>query len=68
MITASGVEYTPVVKVPEITFLGFTLKNIEVTCLNLPPQSAVSGLLGLDVLSHFDIALAFRQKRMEVCG
>lgn len=66
MITASGTEYVPVVAIPEIKFLGFTLKNIEAACLNLPPQSLVSGLLGLNVLKEFDILLAFRKKILEI--
>jgi clan AA aspartic protease (TIGR02281 family) len=66
MITASGTEYVPVVIIPEIRFLGFSLRNIETACLNLPPQSAVSGLLGLNVLRHFDILLKFRSKILEV--
>ena len=66
MITASGVEYVPVVVIPEIQFLGFKVKNIEASCLNLPTQSLVSGLLGLNVLAKFDLSLLFRQKRLEI--
>ena len=65
MITASGTEYVPVVVIPEIIFLGFKLKNVEAACLNLPPKSLVSGLLGLNVLTHFDISLAFLKKFLE---
>ena len=66
MITASGTEYVPVVIIPEISFLGFRLKNIEAACLNLPPQSIVSGLLGINVLKNFDILLAFLKKTLEI--
>lgn len=66
MITAGGVEYVPVVIVPKITFLGFKLKNVETACLNLPPQSAVSGLLGLNVLKNFDIFLKFSKNILEI--
>ena len=38
MITASGLEYVPVVTIPEINLLGFKIKNIEAACLNLPPK------------------------------
>jgi len=30
MITASGTEYAPVVTIPEVRFLGFKLKDVEV--------------------------------------
>jgi clan AA aspartic protease (TIGR02281 family) len=66
MITASGIEYVPVVIVPKVTFLGLTVENVEVACLNLPPQSAVSGLLGLNILKEFDVFLKFRSKILEI--
>ena len=66
IITASGIEYVPIINVPKIKLLGYELKNVEAACLNLPPQSAVDGLLGLNVLSNFDILLAFRKKFLEV--
>lgn len=67
MITASGKEYTSIVTIPEIELLGFSLKNIEVVCHNLPPNSLASGLLGLNVLREFDIFLGFRStKTLEV--
>ena len=66
MITASGTEYAPVVTIPEVRFLGFKLKDVEVICHNLPPQATVSGLLGLNVLKRFDIFLKFRSKILEI--
>jgi clan AA aspartic protease (TIGR02281 family) len=66
IITASGTEYVPVVKIPCIQFLGFSLKNVEIACLNLPPQSTVSGLLGLNILKNFDLFLKFREGLIEI--
>ena len=66
MITASGMEYVPVVTVPKIKFMGFEFKNVETACLNLPPQSLVSGLLGLNILSKFNLKLAFLKKSLEL--
>ena len=66
MITASGIEYVPVVMIPRIKLLGFMLKNVEAACLNLPPQSLVSGLLGLNILSKFNLKLAFLKKFLEL--
>ena len=66
MITASGVEYVPVIVIPKIKLLGFMLRNIEAACLNLPPQSLVSGLLGLNILSKFDLRLSFPKKFLEL--
>ena len=66
IITASGTEYVPVVIVPCVQFLGFSLKNIEIACLNLPPQSTVSGLLGLNILKKFNLSLKFREALIEI--
>lgn len=66
MITASGTEYAPVVTIPQLRFLSFKLKNVEVICHNLPPQATVSGLLGLNVLKRFDVFLKFRTKILEI--
>ena len=66
IITASGTEYVPVVKIPCVQFLGFNLKNVEIACLNLPPQSTVSGLLGLNILKNFNLSLKFREGLLEI--
>ena len=66
MITASGIEYVPVVVVHGINLLGFKVREVEVACLILPPQSAVSGLLGLNILKDFDLLLKFRKKILEI--
>ena len=52
VVTVSAVEYTPLVRVPSMSCLGHHLRNVEVACHDLPPQSAVDGLLGLNVLMH----------------
>ena len=66
IVTASGVEYVPVVTIPEISLLGHALRNIEVACLNLPARSPVSGLAGLNILRKFDIELLFRKKILSI--
>ena len=66
MITASGTEYAPIVTVPKIELLGFTLHKVDVVCHNLPPQSVGSGLLGLNILKNFDVFLKFRSKLLEI--
>ena len=66
IITASGTEYVPIVMVPCVQFLGFSLKNVEIACLNLPPQSTVSGLLGLNILRKFNLSFKFRENLIEI--
>lgn len=66
MITASGIEYAPIVNIPKMEFLGFSLYNVDAICHNLPPQSIGSGLLGLNVLKNFNVLLKFLSKTLEI--
>jgi len=50
VITASAVEYVPLLRVPIFRCVGLALRNLEVACHDLPAESAVEGLLGLTVL------------------
>jgi clan AA aspartic protease (TIGR02281 family) len=65
-ITPSGTEYSPIVIIPMVKAFGFEVKNIKVFCHNLPPQSPVEGLLGLNFLKNFNILLRFREKIIEI--
>src|SRR3990167_3047312 len=66
IITASGVEYLPVMTIPVIECLGQCVKNLPVTCHTLPPQSTVDGLLGLDFLSHVPAFQRFHNEILSV--
>jgi len=65
-ITPSGTEYAPIITIPVVKAFGFTAKDVEVFCHNLPPQSPVEGLLGLSFLKYLNIHLKFREKILEV--
>ncbi len=66
ILTASGTEYVSIVTIPTFQIWEATLKNIDVICLDMPPKSNVSGLLGLNVLKCFDIFLKFSSNTLEV--
>ena len=66
IITASGTEYVSIVTIPLLQIWGETLTDVDVICLDMPPQSTVSGLLGLNVLKNFDVLLKFRSKTLEI--
>lgn len=57
--TGSGIEYVPMVTVPKFRAFGIELKNMEVICHNLPLQSPVEGLLGLNFLKKAKLIIDF---------
>ncbi len=61
IITGSGIEITPIVKLKSIRALGRTVSNLEVACHDLPEEGFVDGLLGLDFLRKFKITIDFKK-------
>ena len=53
ILTASGTEWTPLLTVRSLRFLGCTVRRLDVVSHSLPPTSPVEGLLGLNALQHF---------------
>jgi predicted aspartyl protease len=61
IITGSGVEYAPCTTVRSATAIGQKVDNLEVLCHDLPPESGVDGLLGINFLKHFKLTIRFRK-------
>ena len=61
IITGSGVEYAPRTTVRSATAIGQKVANLDVLCHDLPPESGVDGLLGLNFLKHFKLTIRFRK-------
>lgn len=59
--TGSGIEYCPKLNLLRVEALGKSVSSLEVLCHTLPPTSRVDGLLGLNFLRHFNVALNFKQ-------
>ncbi len=66
IITGSGIEYAPRIPVRSATAIGQTVRNLEVLGHNLPPESGVDGLLGLNFLRHFSLTIRFRKGIVEL--
>ena len=64
LVTASGIELAPQLTVLALRCLGQTVSKADVVCHDLPAQSPVKGLLGLNFLRHFDVHLNFLRKRL----
>ena len=60
--TGSGVEYMSVVTIPKFRAFGIEIKNMEAVCHNLPSQSTVEGLLGLNFLNKTNLIIDFSKK------
>jgi len=56
-LTASGKEFIPVIIVPRIEVFEETLRRVSVACHELPSESPIDGLLGLDLLTRLKAIL-----------
>jgi len=65
LVTASGVETAPIIKIKRIKFLGKNINDVPVVCHDLPPRSYVVGLLGASVLRHFKITIDYGEGVLE---
>jgi len=61
IITGSGIEYAPRTTVRSATAIGQKVTNLDVLCHDLPAESGVDGLLGLNFLQHFKLTIRFRK-------
>ncbi|MEW6215870.1 MAG: retropepsin-like aspartic protease [Nitrospirota bacterium] len=66
LVTASGIETAPVIKVRKIGILGEYIEDIFAVCHDLPPKSYVVGLLGSTVLRHFRITIDYGEGSLEL--
>lgn len=51
-ITASGKESIPVVVIPQLQIFEQMFRRVTVACHELPAESPIDGLLGLDLLTR----------------
>jgi hypothetical protein len=61
IVTGSGIEYAPRVTVRSATAIGQKVSSLDVLCHDLPAESGVDGLLGLNFLRHFKLTIRFRK-------
>lgn len=64
IITASSIEYVPILRIPSIEIFGKALENIQIVSHLLPPSTPAQGLIGINMLEHFNIELNFSQSTM----
>lgn len=65
-VAAGSVESRPVVTVQTVSAFGIRILHLQVVCHDLPTQSPVRGLLGLNFLKHLSIHLDFPRRIVKV--
>lgn len=63
--TGSSIEYVPLITIPKFKAFGIEIKNMEAICHNLPTQSPIEGLLGLNFLRKAKIIIDFSESIIE---
>ena len=66
IVTASGIVLAKRITVRKLTAIGETVENIDVVCHDLPEDSIIEGLLGLNFLRHFDVNISFSTGTIEL--
>jgi predicted aspartyl protease len=66
IVTGSGIEYAPRITLRSVTAIGQKVTNLEVLGHDLPAESGIAGLLGLNFLSHFRLTIHFRKGIIEL--
>ena len=64
--TASTIETSPIVTIPKMTVLGFTVENVACLVRDLPAGSGVDGLLGISFLKYFRLKIDFPKGDLEL--
>lgn len=64
--TGSSIEYVPIITIPKFRVFGIEIKDMEAICHNLPSQSPVEGLLGLNFLRKAKIIIDFSRNLIKV--
>lgn len=62
--TASGIEYVREVFIDKINFGEFELENSLVYAHTFPEESLTTGVIGLNILSLFDINMLFSKRQI----
>lgn len=61
IVTGSGIEYAPRMPLRSVTAIGQQVTNLEVLGHDLPAESGISGLLGLNFLKRFRLTVRFHK-------
>lgn len=65
-LTASGKELIPVVTIPRLQVFENILHRVPIVCHELPAESPIDGLLGLDLLTQLNAVLDIARRNLRI--
>lgn len=63
--SVAGREYGYTLVLQKLSILNFDFRNVEVASFDLLGTYGIDGLLGLDLLEHFEITLRHRERQIQ---
>ncbi len=66
MLTTAGAQIAPMYSIDEVEVCSKRVRNVQVIVHNLPEDSYVDGLLGLNVLRNFNMNINFDEGILEL--
>jgi len=62
--TASSTEKVPIVIIPRVSIGDGHMHNVEAIVKDLPSESYIDGLLGLNFIKHFNVNIDFKHGKL----
>ena len=66
MITGTGEEYVPQLKLVKFEALGISKSNMQVLCHTMPASSTVDGVIGLNFMQDLKLSINFKDRVLEI--
>ncbi len=66
IITGSSIEYAPIITVDSLTAIGTKADKLEVLCHDIPEESGIDGLLGLNFMRTIDFCIKYSMGIIEI--
>ena len=65
-LTASGKELIPIVVIPRLQVFECVFRRVAVACHELPSESPIDGLLGLDLLTRLNALIDLNKPSLRI--
>ncbi len=65
-LTAGGYVENGFIELSRLTVFGKEFENINVGVIDFPEDEYIDGLLGIDILSNFDISIKYSNRKINI--